>query len=173
MTDLLMRTFRFQVTLRQSPAQASGEPAPEDAAPGAALGNGAFQEVTGLEVNMDVADYLEGGRNDGIIRRAGRARYQPIVLKRGIFYAAGENGGEPGTANADLWTWIQDVFAGVRPIRRYDGLVEVFGEADEVVATWVFERGLPARLKGPELNGKTGDIAIEELHIAHEGLRLV
>ena len=41
------------------------------------------------------------------------------------------------------------------------------------MATWVFERGLPARIKGPELNGKTGDIAIEELHIAHEGLRVI
>jgi len=46
------------------------------------------------------------------------------------------------------------------------------GESD-VVATWVFDRGLPAKVRGPELNGKTGEIAIEELHIAHEGLRLV
>jgi hypothetical protein len=37
----------------------------------------------------------------------------------------------------------------------------------------VFERGLPARIAGPQLNAKTGEVAIEELHIAHEGLRLV
>ena len=37
----------------------------------------------------------------------------------------------------------------------------------------VFERGLPAKIKGPELNAKTGEIAIEELTIAHEGLRLL
>jgi phage tail-like protein len=43
---------------------------------------------------------------------------------------------------------------------------------DEVVAVWTFERGLPAKIKGPELNAKTGEIAIEELTIAHEGLRL-
>jgi len=35
---------------------------------------------------MDVQDYLEGGRNDGIIRRAGRAKYTNIVLKRGMFF---------------------------------------------------------------------------------------
>ena len=44
---------------------------------------------------------------------------------------------------------------------------------EEVVATWQFERGVPAKVRGPELNAKTGEIAIEELHIAHEGLRLV
>ena len=57
---------------------------------------------------------------------------------------------------------------------RYDGLVEVLGANNEdVVATWQFERGVPARVRGPELNARTGEIAIEELHIAHEGLRLV
>ena len=45
--------------------------------------------------------------------------------------------------------------------------------SEKVAATWVFERGLPARIKGPDLNAKTGEVAIEELHIAHEGLRLV
>ena len=28
------------------------------------------------------------------------------------------------------------------------------------------------KVVGPTLNAKTGDIAVEELHIAHEGLRL-
>ena len=32
---------------------------------------------------------------------------------------------------------------------------------------------LPAKLVGPQLNAKTGDVAIEELHIAHEGLHLL
>lgn len=178
MAELLMRTFRFQVKLRQSPQEVAGK-APTgvtnvaaDATSGAALGNGAFQEVSGLEMSMDVGEYLEGGRNDGIIRRAGRARYQPIVLKRGIFYATGTGGG-PAQVNKEIWSWIQGVFAGIRPIKRYDGLIEVFGAKEDVVAAWVFDRGLPARVKGPELNGKTGDIAIEELHIAHEGLRLI
>ena len=39
--------------------------------------------------------------------------------------------------------------------------------------TWTFDRGLPAKIKGPDLNGKSGEIAIEELHIAHEGLHML
>ena len=40
------------------------------------------------------------------------------------------------------------------------------------MARWVFDRGLPSKVTGPSLNAKTGEIAIEELHIVHEGLRL-
>jgi phage tail-like protein len=115
---------------------------------------------------MDVQEYQEGGRNDGVIRRVGRAKYQNIVLKRGMFYS------DAGRLNRDLWQWLQSVVSGARPARRYDGIVEVMSVGDEVVATWTFDRGLPARVRGPELNAKTGEIAIEELHIAHEGLRL-
>ncbi len=78
-----------------------------------------------------------------------------------------------GDVNRDLWTWLQDIAAGVRPVRRYDGIVEVMDVGDEVAARWLFERGLPAKVTGPQLNARTGEIAIEELHIAHEGLRLV
>ena len=167
MENQLLRSFRFQVKLRKSPPGESGSQAPGDFPSGTPLGDGGFQECSGLEVEMDIQDYMEGGRNDGIIRRAGRAKYSPLILKRGMFFS-GES-----EVNRELWEWIQGVVAGVRPIARYDGIVQVMNVGDDVVATWVFDRGLPAKIRGPELNAKTGEIAIEELHIAHEGLRLV
>jgi len=204
MAASLLRSFRFQVKLRQSAAGEAGRAgaaasagfsasaslsagigagvsasaslsagaslgfgAGVGAGGGAALADGSFQECSGLEVEMDVQEYLEGGRNDGVIRRVGRAKYQNLVLKRGMFYP------DSGQVNRDLWEWLQSIVAGKRPVPRYDGVVEVLGVGDEVVATWAFDRGLPVRLRGPELNARTGEIAIEELHIAHEGLRLV
>jgi len=164
MADTLLRSFRFQVKLRKSVTAEEGGQPQTDTPSGAPLGDGAFQECTGLEVEMDVQEYQEGGRNDGII---GRAKYQNIILKRGMFYSGA------GGVNRDLWGWIQGVVAGMRPVTRYDGIVEVMSVGDQVVATWQFDRGLPAKISGPALNAKTGEIAIEELHIAHEGLRLV
>jgi hypothetical protein len=41
-----------------------------------------------------------------------------------------------------------------------------------IQAVWAFDRGLPLKIVGPALNAKTGEIALEELHIVHEGLRL-
>ena len=170
MADTLLRSFRFNVRLSRSPQAESGasgtSAATSGSGGGASLGDGGFQEVSGLEIDMDVQEYLEGGRNDGAIRRVGRAKYQPVVLKRGMFY------GDSGQVNRDLWLWLQFITEGVRPVPRYDGIVEVMSVADEVAAIWTFDRGLPAKIRGPQLNAKTGDIAIEELHIAHEGLRL-
>jgi|CXWL01.1.fsa_nt_gi phage tail-like protein len=199
MGTLLARGFRFQLKLRRS---AAGESGKAGAAASASLGvsasasvgfgasasasasigvgvslgagaggggltDGAFQEVSGLEIELDVQEYQEGGRNDGVIRRVGRAKYQNLVLKRGMLYSDG------GAVDRELWIWLQGIASGERPVRRYDGVIEVLGTGSDVVATWVFDRGLPVRLRGPELNAKTGEIAIEELHIAHEGLRLV
>jgi len=163
----LLRAFRFEVELHRSPQAEAGARASTGTPSGDPLGDGGFQEVTGLEVEMDVQEYQEGGRNDGVIQRVGRAKYQNLVLKRGMFY------GGAGGLNRDLWGWLQGVVSGTRPVVRYDGIVHVFSVNYDVVATWIFDRGLPARVRGPELNAKTGEIAIEELHIAHEGLRLV
>ena len=39
------------------------------------------------------------------------------------------------------------------------------------VAMWMFHRGLPERVKGPQLNAKGNEVAIETLEISHEGLQ--
>jgi phage tail-like protein len=165
--DTLLRNFRFSINLRGSSEAQLGSGSREPSAQsGDALGDGGFQECSGLEVSMDIQEIHEGGRNDGVIQRVGRAKYVPLVLKRGMFYASDDS------VNTDLWSWIQNIVSGVRPVPRYDGVIEVFGETDDVVATWTFERGLPSKIAGPQLNAKTGDIVIEEITIAHQGLKL-
>ena len=160
MADGFVRTFRFAVTLSRSPG--TGDPGNPELDQ---LGNGGFQECSGLELEQDVQEYLEGGRNDGIVRRLGRVKYPHIVLKRGMFFANDQ-------VNLRLWIWLQDMVRGIRPPVRYNGDIVVHHVGQSQVARWEFQRGLPLRIKGPELNAKTGDIAIEELHIAHEGLVL-
>lgn len=169
----LLSAFNFRVKLRQSPRAESGASRPDAAdaaAQGAQLGEGGFQECSGLEIDMDVNELQEGGRNDGVIQRVGRGKYSRIVLKRGMFV-------DGSSANSAIWEWLMGILSGVRPVTRYDGVIEVLDAAGElggnVVATWSFDRGLPAKVVGPQLNARSGEIALEELQIAHEGLRLV
>lgn len=167
----LAGTWNFFVTLRASPRAASGASGvgspPSATSSGTMLGDGGFQECTGLEVEMDVQELKEGGRNDGVIQQVGQGRYGRIVLKRGMLF------GDDHKVNGALWAWLQGILTGRRPVVRYDGTIQMMsGDGSRVLATWTFDRGLPAKVAGPQLNAKNGDIAIEELHIAHEGLRL-
>lgn len=160
----LLQAFRFGVTLTQSAGNGRT---------GAPLGTGGFAECSGLELEADIKEYLEGGRNDGVVRRVGRVKLVPLVLKRGMF---SPQRGSP--ADAALWDWIMAVVEGRRPVPRYDGYVDVHRPAATLpgsaraVARWRFERGLPLKVTGPSLNARTGEIAVEELHVAHEGLRM-
>jgi phage tail-like protein len=176
----LLTAFQFEVRLLLAPDVLAGR----QRLPGAGEGytppssgkqlssgafQGAFQECSGLEIEMDVQEYLEGGRNNGVVRRVGRAKFAPLVLKRGMFH------GSDAGAKADpaLWMWMQRIINGERPVPRYDGVIQVMSADRSVRATWMFDRALPSKIKGPELNAKTGEVAIEELTLMHEGLRMV
>jgi phage tail-like protein len=158
----LVQTFRFSVDLTRS---SSTEPQGDWPS---SLGTGGFSECSGLTLEADVKEILEGGFNFGIVRRTGRVKLEPLVLKRGMFL---KNKG--GLADSTLWDWLSATVYGLLPIPRYDGVVTVMDPSNKnVTATWCFDRGLPIKVAGPSLNAKTGEVAIEELHIAHEGLRL-
>lgn len=173
-STFLLNNFNFEVTLIKAAAIESGSNLENGqvASGKDVLGDGGFQECSGLEVQMDVQEILEGGRNNGVIQQVGRAKYQNLVLKRGMFYNNSDK------LSSDVWEWIESVLSGVRPVVRYDGLIKVYGHRSKpskdpkVIATWIIERALPAKVSGPSLNAKSGDVAIEELHLAHEGLRM-
>ncbi|WP_330334053.1 phage tail protein [Streptomyces sp. NBC_00536] len=187
----LVQTFRFRVRLTRSAAPgrtdlpppvlahvthdapaaavaaAGGERGSGAAAP-ERLGDGGFQECAGLGLEADLREHAQGGANDAVVRRVGRVRLQPLVLKRGMLLATADGGADTG-----LWDWLQGMVDGGAPAVRYDGDIEVLDPTGQrVVARWTFTRGLPLKIIGPSLNAKTGEIAMEELHIAHEGLCL-
>jgi phage tail-like protein len=150
--------FRFRVTFSPSP----------DADPAApVLGTGGFSECTGLDVEMEISEYPEGGRNDAVVQRIGRAKFTRLVLKRGMVHTP------PGRVVPEFWQWLADTVSGVRPVRRYTVRVDVLDEGQEVVASWAARRALPAKLVGPQLNARTGEVLVEELQLAHEGLSMV
>jgi phage tail-like protein len=115
-----------------------------------------FAECTGLEATMSVDEYAEGGRNTGMLKFPGRVRHPNIKLRRGV------------TTSADLWQWHEDFLRGRG--RRRDGIIQLVNDTGDVVRSWRFQRGIPARWSGPPMTALGSQIAIEELEIAHEGL---
>jgi len=129
---------------------------------GAVLCQGAFSEVTGLEATMSHKALKEGGRNWGEVQLAGPTTFAPVVLKRGI------------TALGDLFGWFDAVTRGAHYALRYTGVIEVFHPArpDAPTLRWRLARVMPTRFKGPDLSATAAQVAVEELHLVHEGLVL-
>lgn len=116
-----------------------------------------FTECTGLGSTTDVVEYREGQEASNPRKLARNTHYSNIVLKRGI------------TDALELQEWRQAVLDGQTV--KFDGVIELLNELQEPVARWIFRRGWPCRLSGPDLNSTENDVAIEELEICHEGLK--
>ena len=145
-----LQTFRFHVRFRR----VAGSGGPED------ICAGAFSECTGLEATMEPKVIKAGGMNYGAVQRPGQVTFATVVLKRGM------------TRTRDMFTWFQMVAGGAYAL-RLSAEIEMQSPAGEPVLTWALERCLPVKFKAADLNAKGNEVAVEELHLAHEGLQLL
>jgi phage tail-like protein len=116
-----------------------------------------FSECTGLDSTLQVEEYREGGDNATTRKFPGRMGSGNLKLKRGV------------VASDDLWQWHLAYIEGRG--KRRDGTVILQDSLQRPVRVWHFLRGMPVKWSGPALHAMQGQVAIEELEIAHEGLR--
>jgi len=119
---------------------------------------GGFAECSGLEMSLKTEDYEEGGNNGTVLHFPKRINYSNLRLKRGA------------ALSDELWRWHYGFVEGRG--RRRDGTITLLDDERKPVAVWQFRRGLPVKWTGPSLNATQNQVAIEELEIAHEGLRM-
>jgi phage tail-like protein len=152
-SDTLLTRFRFVVHI-----DLSGQGGDE----GLARGQGAFSEVTGLELTIEPTTFREGGYHRGPRQLIGKTTTVPLVLKRGV------------SLDQAMWTWIQRCTDGSYPLPYVAGAIHVQppdGDASGDEAIWSFVNGIVTKVKSADLNATNAqDVPIEELHIVHEGL---
>jgi phage tail-like protein len=123
---------------------------------------GRFAEVTGLQVDIEVATWQEGGENGYIHQFPGRIKWPNIVLKRGfvnndaLFEWAMASSGEKFAANGSKLT-------------RRGGEITSLGSNDKVLRSWAFKECFAVRWNGPSFNVTGNDPLVEEIEIAHHG----
>ena len=122
---------------------------------------GAFTEVTGLGVSIDVEELTEGGQNAYTHKLLGRMRWPNIVLKRGL------------TDSNALFTWLQnfsgDGFSKTNKVTPETGSISVLTPKGEPFRTWSLVDVKPVKWTGPRLAASSRDLAIEELEVCHSG----
>ncbi len=149
-----LHVFRFQVDFYEESLNGDvGDDAP--------LCGGAFSEVTGLEASMEPKVITEGGRNNGPAQRSGPVTFSTVILKRGL------------TTMTDLWKWWELVTADNAYSYRLTAAITLSDAAGDLKLKWLLDRALPIKFKAPDLNSTSGEVGVEELHLAHEGLRMI
>jgi phage tail-like protein len=149
-----LHVFRFHVAFQEERLHGTNQPI-------ANLCSGAFSQCSGLEASMEPKVIKEGGRNYGTVQRVGPVTFATVVLKRGL------------TSSRDLWRWFEMTSLQGAYTYRLSATISLRGRDDKELWRWKLSHALPVKFKSADLDAKSSEVGIEELHISHEGLTLL
>jgi phage tail-like protein len=117
---------------------------------------GGFSDCTGLQSEVEVQEYAEGGLNTHTWKLAGRAKQGNVTFKRGI-------------VNKVLWDWYHAIATGDFKARNCSIYVHDASGSEDVLEFQLAD-AFPVKWQGPELGAGQNNLAIETLEVAHQGL---
>ena len=177
-----LHAFRFKVMFYESKLGADGNKAAggdsrsstPDSGSDLKLGKGAFSEITGLEATVEPFSITEGGWNYGQLHRVGRTTFSTVILRRGM------------TTTRHLWKWFYAVNKRKNGayMHRLKVVIELRGPAWAAPqdgtngpdspppegVRWTLHNAMPVKMKLADLNSVAQEVAVEELHLVHEGI---
>jgi phage tail-like protein len=123
---------------------------------------GAFTEVAGLAVTIEVEEVVEGGQNQFTHKLPKSLKWPNITLKRGI------------TDGNELFKWLAscsgDGLEHEGQVTRRNATISVLDSTGaHVVRAWTLQDAFPVRWTGPRFAASSRDLAVEELELAHHG----
>jgi phage tail-like protein len=149
-----LHVFRFHVAFQEQRLQGVNQPI-------ANLCSGAFSQCSGLEASMEAKVIKEGGRNYGAVQRVGPVSFATVVLKRGI------------TSSRDLWRWFEMTTVQGAYSYRLNATISLRDRDNSEPWRWQLSHALPIKFKSADLDARSSEVGIEELHISHQGLTLL
>ena len=117
---------------------------------------GGFTDVSGLESEVAVEEYREGGVNGYAHKLPGPASHANLVLRHGL------------TSVTSLWNWYYATTQGA--IQRRNGTIMLLDRRQLPVMWWNFRNALPVRWTGPAFTATSDEVGVESVELAHEGL---
>jgi len=114
-----------------------------------------FSECSGLGVTIKKEVYSEGGVNDQQRVLLGQPQFTDITLKRGL------------TDDLTFWEWMSQT-----KIQRRNVNILCFNQAGETMQCWILIGAVPIGWKAPSLQASGNTVAIEELTLTYEGLKV-
>jgi phage tail-like protein len=115
-----------------------------------------FTECSGLQAEVQVEEYAQGGENDTVHKLAGRVRYSNITLRRGVRFSD------------TLYLWWRQVLQG--KITRKNVTILLFDPHMGSLMQWQLIDAFPVKWVAPQLRAADSSPAIESLELTFERL---
>ena len=137
---------------------------------------GSFTEVSGLESQIEVESYQEGGLYGYVHQFPKQVTYPNLVLRKGFTTIGALASGPAALAEKlgqtlplnSLWTWYEKTAQG--NILLKNGTIIFLDRQRIPLMWWTFKQAYPIRWRGPQFNSNSDDIAVEEVELVHQGL---
>jgi phage tail-like protein len=117
-----------------------------------------FSECSGISIEVEKEVYHEGGVNEQQRISLGQTRFSDITLKRGI------------TDDHTFSQWLGELFE--RKTQRRNVNILTYNQAGEIMKSWCLIGAIPVGWKLPSLEADGNMVAVEELTLAFEGLKI-
>ena len=122
--------------------------------------SGGFQEVSGIGMEVTVAEYRNGNDKDNGVRKVTMLnKSTDVTLKRGVI------------GSTSLYEWLNDIRNGNQKAFR-DVTVTLMSENREAVLEFRLLRARIIKATFGPMNAKGNDVAMEEMVMAYERLEL-
>lgn len=124
--------------------------------------DGSFQEVSGMDRELELVPLNEGGENGFTYQLPKRGKHPNLVLKRGLV-----------SSTSDLSTWVDDTLGSYfdSPIETRTLLVHLLSHGHQPLVTWTFYNAYPVKWVTSALNSTESKIAVETFEMVYTTVR--
>ena len=122
-----------------------------------------FKECSGLNAEIQVETYREGGLNDYEHKLPGLATYGNLTLKSGVASAM------------VFWKWFYQTTLGNIERKQVSVILYNHNRADGKLGEgirWNLLNAFPVKWEGPTFNSSDSNVVMQSLELAHHGISL-
>ena len=119
-----------------------------------------FTEVSGLAVEMVTEEVAEGGENRFVQKYPTRAKYQELVLKRGLLL------------NSEILNWVRECIENLN-IKPKSIYIKLLNEEHQPLMTWHVVNAYPTKWSVNELNASNNAVVIESIQFFYQYFTLI
>jgi phage tail-like protein len=117
-----------------------------------------FQEISGIQVEYDTEEVVEGGENRFAHRLPRYAKYSNLSLKRGVV-----------TKDSFLGKWVEETLGSMltEPVKTQDLQVKLLDASGKPLITWTFVKAWPVRWEIAPLDSLENKLLTETLEFSY------